>query len=209
MELKIKEILKSKKMTQADLAEQLGMHPVNLSRILNNKVGLNKARMEQIAAALEVTVQELFAIEDGVRTVKVRGFVQAGEWAESWHWEDEDCYEVPVPDDPELRACNLFGAEARGPSMNRRYPEGTVLVFTEAIETAEDIVLGKRYIVERERADGLREATVKLLWQDESGIAWLLPESDDPRFQEPIEINGAEGDTIRIIGRVRFAVSRE
>lgn len=93
--------------------------------------------------------------------------------------------------------------------MNKRYPDGTVLVFTDALERPEDLIAGKRYIVERERADGLREATVKKLWQDEYGAMWLLPESDDPRFQEAIPINGEDGDMVRILGRVRFSVTRE
>ncbi len=93
--------------------------------------------------------------------------------------------------------------------MNKRYPEGTVLVFTDAMERPEDLVPGKRYLIERERADGLREATVKKLWQDEHGALWLVPESDDPRFQEAIALDGSDGDTIRILGRVKYAVTRE
>ena len=93
--------------------------------------------------------------------------------------------------------------------MNRRYPEGTVLIYTNLNDTNEDLIFGKRYIVERERADGLREATVKTLWRDENGKAWLLPESTDPRYQEPIPIEGGENDTVRIVGRVRYAVTRE
>ncbi|TIP13192.1 S24 family peptidase [Mesorhizobium sp.] len=147
--------------------------------------------------------------EKGVRRVRVTGFVQAGHWAETWEWPEEDTYTVPVPDDPAFRPYLLHAAEARGPSMNRRYPEGTILVFTDVIETGASLELGRRYIVERERADGLREATVKTLWRDEAGKIWLLPESEDPRFQEPIPIDGNEDDTVRVVGRVRFAVSRE
>jgi transcriptional regulator with XRE-family HTH domain len=143
------------------------------------------------------------------RMVRVEGFVQAGEWEETWTWPEDDQYEVPVPMDPELIGYRLHAAETRGPSMNRRYPEKTVVIFTDAIETGEDVVPGYRYVIERERADGLKEATVKLLWTDESGRFWLLPESNDPRFQEPIAIDANEDDTIRVIGRVRYAVSRE
>ncbi|TJV51118.1 MAG: LexA family transcriptional regulator [Mesorhizobium sp.] len=143
------------------------------------------------------------------RLVKVTGFVQAGYWAETWEWNSDDVYSVPVPDDPALRPFMLHAAETRGPSMNKRYPEKTVLVFTDIIETGAALELGKRYIVERERADGLREATVKTLWRDEAGKLWLLPESDDPRFQEPIPVEGGDDDTVRVVGRVVYAVSRE
>lgn len=209
MQLRIKDILTEKGMTQTDLADGLGMHPVNLNRIINGKIDTNTSRLEEIADFLGVSVPALFE-EPGVgRTVRVTGYVQAGHWAETWEWSDEDQYSVAVEDDPAFRPFKLFAAEARGPSMNKRYPEKTVLVFTDLIETGAALELGKRYIVERERADGLREATVKTLWQDESGKIWLLPESNDPRFQEPIPIDGGEDDTVRIVGRVVYAVSKE
>ncbi|MCP4934810.1 MAG: S24 family peptidase [bacterium] len=144
-----------------------------------------------------------------MRYVTVKSHVQAGEWAEDLQWDETDWYEVAVPDDPNLRPYTLYGAEARGPSMNKRYPEGTILVFTSAIETQEESQVGKKYIVERERVDGQREATVKTLHQDDSGKHWLLPESTDPLHQQPIEVNADDGDTVRLVGRVRFAVSRE
>lgn len=143
------------------------------------------------------------------RMVRVKGYVQAGHWSETWELPDDDQYEVAVPNDAALAGVTLHAAETRGPSMNRRYPEGTVLVFADAIESGEEFIAGKRYIIERERADGLKEATVKRLWQDEAGQFWLLPESDDPRFQEPIAVDGGDDDTIRIVGRVRYSVSRE
>jgi transcriptional regulator with XRE-family HTH domain len=74
------------------------------------------------------------------RMVRVEGFVQAGEWEETWTWPEDDQYEVPVPMDPELIGYRLHAAETRGPSMNRRYPEKTVVIFTDAIETGEDVV---------------------------------------------------------------------
>ena len=208
MQLRIKEVLAAKKMTQAELAEALGMHAVNLNRLVNGVIDVNMKRIDEIARILQVRPEELIA-SPAVRNVLVRGHVQAGAWAETWEWHDDDRYTVPVPVDDTLQPYTLYGAETRGPSMNRRYPEGTVLVFTDAIETGEEPQAGKRYIVERARADGMREATVKTLWRDENAKLWLLPESDDPRFQEPIPLDGGEDDTIRIVGRVRYAVSRE
>lgn len=183
----------------------------NLNKIERGKSSPSMARFEQIAEELGVSVSELFVDSPalGTRLVTVSGFVQAGYWAETWEWATDDQYTVAVPDDAPLRPFKLHAAEARGPSMNKRYPEKTVLVFTDLIETGAQLELGKRYIVERERADGMREATVKTLWRDETGKIWLLPESDDPRFQEPIPIDGGEDDTVRVVGRVVYAVSKE
>lgn len=208
----IAKIREAKGLSQKELADRLGIHVTNLNKLERGKSSPSTTRLEQIAAELEVGISDLFGdppASTGTRTVTVKGFVQAGHWAETWEWGDDDVYSVPVPDDPSLRSFMLHAAETRGPSMNRRYPEKTVLVFTDVIETGASLELGRRYIVERERADGLREATVKTLWRDEAGKIWLLPESDDPRFQEPIPIDGNEDDTVRVVGRVVFAVSRE
>lgn len=207
--------------------DELGLGPVEAATkaglertyirdiVQGKKHSVRTDKLEALARALQLDPSDLSlskataSLDSGVRHVDVKGFVQAGHWAETWEWSDDDVYSVPIRDDPALRSFMLHAAETRGPSMNRRYPEGTVLVFTDIIETGASLELGKRYIVERERADGLREATVKTLWRDEAGKIWLLPESDDPRFQEPIPIDGNEDDTVRVIGRVVGSWSRE
>lgn len=211
MKLRIKEILKKKGITQAHLAELMGVHVVTLSKKLraDNIEKIDIEWIQNFSKALDVSEQSLLFDEIPLRYVTVKSHVQAGEWVENPQWEESEWYEVAVPDDDNLRPYALYGAEARGPSMNKRYPERTVLVFTDAIETQEDSTPGKRYMVERERSDGLREATVKTLHTDDAGKHWLLPESTDPLHQQPIEVNGDDGDTIRLIGRVRFSVSRE
>jgi transcriptional regulator with XRE-family HTH domain len=208
--MNIAKIREQQGVSQVELAERLGIHVTNLNKIERGKASPDLARLEQIARELSVSVADLVSDSAAtVRNVPVRGFVQAGHWAETWEWHDEDRYTVPVPVDESLSQFTLYGAETRGPSMNRRYPDGTVLVFTNMMETGEHVELGKRYIVERERADGMREATVKTLWRDEVGKVWLLPESTDPRFQEPIPLEGGDDDTIRVVGRVRYSVSKE
>lgn len=147
---------------------------------------------------------------EGLRPVTVKARVQAGEYSESWEWPDDDAYEVYVEDLPELRQFRLYACETRGPSMNRRWPEKTVVVFTDVQETHEEPIAGKRYVVERLKSDGTAEHTVKLLHVDAEGQFWLIPESDDPRYQAPISVNGgSEGEIVRIVGRVHFAVTRE
>lgn len=118
---------------------------------------------------------------------------------------------MAVPADPLLEGFKLYAAETRGPSMNKRWPEGTVVVFTNVEETGEMPTKGRRYVVERRRLGGDAEHTVKLLVQDADGKYWLMPESDDPRFQAPISVDEGtgDGDVVTIIGRVRYAVSRE
>lgn len=151
------------------------------------------------------------AKEPGLRRVDVVAHVQAGHFAETWEWDEEERYAVYVPDLAEYRGLRLYAAETRGPSMNKRYSDQTVVVFNSVIEAHEEPIPGKRYIIERKRPSGESEHTVKLLHLDPEGKFWLMPESDDPRYQAPISVEDGTGteDTVTIIGRVLFAVTRE
>lgn len=208
MHNRIREFRERKGWSQSDLGEAIGVGWQTVQRAEAGKSGLTLAKKRRYAKALDTDVDTLFS-PSALRWVQVRAYIQAGHWAETWELPEEDQYSVAIPFDEAFAHYTLYGAEARGPSMNKRYPEGTALIFTDAIETKEDIEVGRRYIVERQRSDGLREATVKTLWQDDAGRVWLLPESSDPRFQEPIPLEGNDDDTIRIVGRIRYAVSRE
>lgn len=57
-DFRIAEILKSKGMTQTDLAEKIGISRVGLSKAINGNTTITTLR--KIAAALEVEVSELF-----------------------------------------------------------------------------------------------------------------------------------------------------
>lgn len=147
----------------------------------------------------------------GIRRVTVSAFVQAGAWTETWEWEDGDKYDVFIPEDDIFRGMRLFAAESRGLSMNKRYPEGSVIVFNDVQDTQEQPMPGKRYVVERRRVSGECEHTVKLLVRDADGKLWLMPESDDPRFQAAISFDEdvSDGDVVVILGRVVYSVIRE
>lgn len=204
-----------------------GMSQARLSRELTEALGrsIDRAAVNKMLKnGRKISADELVAItrilnvdppagasqSSDLRSVKVAAYVQAGMWTESWEWDEQDQYSVAVPNDEHLRPYQLYAAETRGPSMNRRWPEGTVVVFTNAAETMESPVIGKRYIVERKRA-GETEHTVKMLHRDEAGKLWLVPESSDPLHQQPIPIEDGDSDEdqVVIIGRVWFSVGRE
>ena len=209
MTAQLKKIRKKRGLSQADVAARLGIQVETYNRLENEKTDLTLSRMKELAEILDVEPTDLIANSFAMRKVHVRAFVEAGSWHDTADWPEDEWYDVAVPDAPDFRHSALYGAETRGPSMNRIYPEGTVVIFTSFIEHPEDITPGKKYIVERERPDGLRETTVKTLWQDEEGEFWLVPESTDPRHRTPIELNAAEGYTIRITGKVVYSVRRE
>ncbi|ORE90969.1 hypothetical protein ATO4_19944 [Aurantimonas sp. 22II-16-19i] len=208
---RIKTLMKEKGFTREALAEAVDAHPVTISKLIAGTIDMTTSWMERLGAALGVPPIEILSSPAMVRTVTVKASVQAGVWSENSEWPDrDDWYEVAIPRDAELDGIELFAAEVRGASMNRRYAEGSVVVCTAPWQDNEAPIPGRRYIVERRRLDGTIETTVKLLHRDPDGGLWLLAESDDPRFQTPIPVDGgSEDEEIRVIGRVRYAVSRE
>jgi transcriptional regulator with XRE-family HTH domain len=205
----VKKIREQKHLTQAQLADLIGYSPLTISRIERGEIALSTRNADRIALGLGVDATDLFVKRTATRAVPVIGEVQAGEWAESWQWTEDELLAVPVAETDDLAGLRLFAVVTRGPSMNRRYPEGTILIVADIYTTKEQPLPGKRYVVERIRVDGLRETTVKTLWIDENNTAWLVPESTDPRFQSPIPLNGDDGDTIRLLGRVVRALIDE
>lgn len=207
--IRLKELRKARGLTQQQVADALGLHLTNYNKLENGRTKLDQERIAALARILNCDPLDLVFNAPSVRIVKVRQHVQAGNWSDSPLWPEDDWYDVAVPDDQTWRPIALHAAETRGPSMNRRYPEGSALIFASVYDTDESLKPGRRYIVEQERPDGLYESTVKTLSKDETGEFWLLPESDDPRFQAPLPLHGEDGTTIRIVGRVLYSVQRE
>lgn len=207
---RIKALMKERNLSRDDVADGVDAHPITVSKLISGKMKLTQEWMEKFALVFGVPTDEIITPPaHGTRAVQVKSHVEAGSWAADGEWPEDDWYEVAIPDDPTYRPFALFARETRGPSMNRRYPEKTVLIHTDLIETGGGLELGKRYIVERIKADGTRETTVKTLSKDENSRLWLMPESTDPRFQSPIPVDEELDAEVRIIGRVVYSVQRE
>lgn len=141
--------------------------------------------------------------------VPVKGVLQAGIWIESFEWPSVDQYDVWVSGRPDLAREVLYAAEVRGTSMNRIYPNGTIVVLRRGIDGPTDLITGKRYHVERQMPNGLVENTLKTVKRGGDGRIWLVPESDDPEFQAPIEVTGGDGTHVSFVGRVVIAITSE
>jgi SOS-response transcriptional repressor LexA len=144
-----------------------------------------------------------------LRLVKVIGAVQAGDWREAIEWPDDEQSYVYANVDPYFVGMTIFALQVRGSSMNRLYPEGTVLICASTVELPQGFVFesGDKVIVRRRDRSGLYEATVKEYVVQPDGTVFLWPRSDDPNHQQPWALpNGAEphdeSDDLRIIGLV-------
>ena len=110
----------------------------------------------------------------------------------------------------EVAITDRFGVRVEGDSMDLLYPPGTILECARYWGN-EPIRTGKRVIVQRTKADGTVETTVKEYNEDQSGTVWLLPRSSNPAFQAPIRANERDATIvdIRIIAVVIASVRYE
>jgi transcriptional regulator with XRE-family HTH domain len=206
---RIKQLRKSRGLNQAEFAELLGVTQPTVSRW---ELGKSEPEFDQIVALADLAGEtpQQFAFGQQVneeltlQLVFVVGAVQAGHWVEAVEWNRDEWYSVSLPPHPQYPEIKRFGLEVRGPSMNRVFPEGSVVECIRFEDLGEEPKPDDYVVVERHRADGCIEATVKKLvvMDDEP---WLVPESDHPAFQRPIKLrNGHEDDveTVVIAGLV-------
>lgn len=71
MALRIKEIAKEKGITMGEIAEKMGINPVNLSSSLNGNPTLN--RLQEVADILGVEISDLFTKEN---QADIHGFLE-------------------------------------------------------------------------------------------------------------------------------------
>lgn len=138
--------------------------------------------------------------------ILVIGAVQAGEWVEAIEWPQDEWKLISIPLTNDFRDMKTFALEVRGPSMNRRYPDGSYVVCVKLIDWGKDPEHGQRVVVQRRNGNGLIEATVKELRIDGDGGKWLWPDSDHPEHQAPLSV---EGEDVEITALVVWAVKSE
>lgn len=123
--------------------------------------------------------------------VTVRGSVQAGVWREAMEWMPDEWFAVTVPADPRYPDIERFGLIVRGTSMDRLYPDGTIILAVRFADLGRGPSSGERVVVlRRDKQSGEYEATLKEYVVDGSGRHVLWPRSSDPEFQTPIVLAG-------------------
>lgn len=129
------------------------------------------------------------------RTVKVVGELQAGAWKEAIEWDYDDQFDIPYMPAPGVPSYPVRAFIVRGTSMNRLYPDGTLVFVASTIANKIKPANGHKVLVQRRNADGFYEATIKELVVDDHKRKWLWPRSFDPEYQAPIEYLASDGDT--------------
>lgn len=157
----------------------------------------NLAKLATVLRVPQAYLLEAATEVDGVPSamqlsaIFVRGAVQAGAWREAIEWQPEDWYSVTVPADPRIPpTVQRHGLEVRGSSMDRMYPEGTIVIVVRYQDLGRSPQPGDKVVVLRRAATGEFEATLKEYQVDKQGRHLLWPRSSDPEFQQPIILSG-------------------
>lgn len=126
--------------------------------------------------------------------LSVIGEVAAGRWLEADDHVDEPVFDrLPVQYDTRWPQEDQFGLVVRGTSLNRVAIDGDILVCVKASALLGAIREDELVIVEMRRNAGLfRQRTAKRYVPRDTHVE-LWPDSDDPRWQNPIIIPKIRG----------------
>lgn len=134
--------------------------------------------------------------------VPIFGAAAANTWRPIDNWE-ELADETQVPADPEYLQFKQFALRIEGTSMNKIYQPGQYAVCVDAVDMGLVPRRGDVIAVERRRGQGgEKEITIKV-YGEIDGKPALIPCSTDPRYQEPLQLDGGATETdieIEVIG---------
>lgn len=208
----LKDALESTGMSQSELARALGYQRDVINKVVKGRRQLTAEEIIKIAAILKVSLPaDSVAVskEDGVsatfRTaapIRCVGEVQGGVWQEMGIQDFEE-FEIAYAPDPRWPEGAVTALRVKGESINRQARDGDFVAVLDVWAAPRELADGDWVVVHRRRG-ALLEATVKQARR--VGDAWeLWPSSTDPRFQEPITLDGdgmGEDDEVRVVGFV-------
>lgn len=200
---RIKYLREKRGLKLAQLAELVGTSHATIQRLETGKMKLTQEWADRISRAMDVQLPEVFgeivpAVVDGL---PVLGSVQAGVWREADVADEPKYPPLPISPDSRYPGHAQFALKVVGTSMNRVVQDGMYIVCVTWAELGRQPRDRDLVVVERRR-DGLVETTVKRI-QIQNRKILLMPDSDDPRWQSPIELDGGlESDEIAITALV-------
>lgn len=189
---RLADLRKRKGLTQAQLAEKVGVEQPTIQRWEKGKREPELAQLFALAEALDVEPGTLLdpsiAAPIGPRLF-VKGEVAAGVWRQAIELPEEEWQTFTGRADVTANTEHRFGLRVVGDSMELVYPHGTIVECVSLFGRAE-AVPGKRVVVIRMNDNGECEATVKEL-VDQDGELWLVPRTNNPAHR-PFKLDEPE-----------------
>lgn len=139
--------------------------------------------------------------QEHILFLDVRGEVRSGAWLEMHDSQDVKFKQIPVPANPKYSRAPQYALAVVGTSMNRVVKEGEYVIVASWDELGREARDGDLVVVRRERSMTY-EVTLKRVREGLDGLE-LWPESDDPRWQEPLTLSDGDRDVeVKIVGLV-------
>lgn len=194
----LSELRKKRGLTQAGLAEQVGVEQPTIQRWEKGKREPNLEQLTRLADILGVEPGDLLAsnvvASIGPRLF-VKGEVAAGVWRAAMETPQEEWQAFSGRADVHADVKHRFGLRVIGDSMNEIYPPGTIVECVSVFGHAEAMP-GKRVVVIRKNEAQEVEATVKEL-VDMEGELWAVPRSTNPAHR-PFKLSEPEDGIIEV-----------
>ena len=138
--------------------------------------------------------------------VPVVGEVAAGLWMEAALFETENLEESTISYDVRFPPQAQYVVKVRGESLNRIAANGDLLLCVDYLAAGLELKENDLVLVERSRDNGMTiERTAKRLIKL-NGESELMPESDDPRFQETIVYREGDFDHTEVKIKARIVM---
>ena len=193
---KIRQVRKRMRLNQTDFANLIGVTQPTISRWEDDS-SQTTPDFEFLAKISRHAGEDLikFALDEDDHpyvqsdlnmTVPVVGALQAGAFIEAATWAPEQQFTIQVPTPKNWPGYTAEGFVVKGTSMNRLFPEDSVVFAIPTIANQLEPSNGDKVIVQRKDKEGLVEVTLKEFVIDRAGRRWLWPRSDDPEWQQPL-----------------------
>lgn len=192
-----------------DNLKRTGISQAALSRMLP---GAPQSAINKILRGIrEISADELIALENifaqqaprqglasakpisEVKLIRLLGEVAGGVWREMDSIDFDETF-LNYPLDPRWPEGSVYALRVRGNSINRQAKDGEIAVVLNLDAAPRDFKDGDWVVVERLRRDVI-ECTIKLV-RGRPGDWLLFPDSDDPRFQEPLKLDDGDGEDV-------------
>jgi transcriptional regulator with XRE-family HTH domain len=207
----IKVLRKKMKLSQADLAEIVGVEQPTIQRWESGTRMPDLDNLNALARALGTTPGSLLDGDSVVSigpTLFIKGEVAAGVWQAAAEWPDTDWQTFTGRSDVDAKLEHRFGLRVSGDSMDLLYPHGSIIECVSTFGRAEALP-GRRVVIVRKNDRQEYEATVKEL-VEQNGELWAVPRSTNLNHR-PFKLNGAEPGIIetRIVAVVVASIRPE
>lgn len=215
---KIKALRTDLMMTQPEFAAAINADedgdPVDqgtISKWENGRHEPTMKHMAKLAKLANVSLKEFAELAPpGINeraSISITGEIQAGSWREEATFPEDDWREVSLPIISEWSSFNVQARIVVGNSMNRIYPDGSLVYIVPIAELGRMPNNGEHVVVQRVSVDGTYEVTLKEYVLEDDGKVYLWPRSSDPEHQAPLQYRKSRRgvDRVEIVGIVVMA----